>query len=100
RQGVGTGAVLGEEDLEQLLELEHRSCARLAEPGSEGAASVGRDGVDRAGAPAHPLSGGAGQVVGDQLLRLLVELALGPWPDAPERAVHLLRKLVGGPGLD
>ena len=38
--------------------------------------------------------------MGNQLLRLLVELALGPRPEPAERAVHLLGELVGRPGLD
>ena len=36
----------------------------------------------------------------DELLRFLVELALGPGPELPEGPAHLLGEFVGGPRLD
>ena len=38
--------------------------------------------------------------VGDELLGLLVDLALGPGPELTERPIHLLGELVGRPRLD
>src|SRR5207249_1145368 len=45
-QGVGPRAVVGEEHLEQLFELENRAFAWSAEPAAERAATGRGDGVD------------------------------------------------------
>ena len=45
-------------------------------------------------------STGAGQPMGDELFRLLVQFADRPGPDAAEGAVHLLGELVAAPRLD
>jgi methylase of polypeptide subunit release factors len=47
RQSVRLGAVLRERDLEQLLELEHRTLPWLAQPRGKGAAALGSDAVYR-----------------------------------------------------
>ena len=78
---VGLAAAVGEADLEQLLELEDRPVAGLLQPGGQRPSALGRDRVARAATPADRIVGRPGEPVGDELLRLLVQLALRPRPD-------------------
>src|SRR5581483_949224 len=100
RQRVGLGAVLGEEDLQDLFELEYWAGARFSEPARERPSAFGSDRVDGPRTSPDLFRRGPSQPLGDQLLRLLVELALRARPDPAERAVHLLGQLVGAPRLD
>ena len=93
-------AAVGEADLQQLLELEDRSIARLLQPRGERAPAVGGDRVAGAATPADGVVGRSGVPVGDELLRLLVQLALRTRPHPAHAAVDLLDELVGGPRLD
>ncbi len=71
------GAVLGEEHLDEGLELEHGHGVGLGQPLLEGLSAFGGDAVHGPGPPADPLTGHLGEALGDELFRLLVELALG-----------------------
>jgi uncharacterized protein YciI len=55
---VRLGPLVSEEQLEELLELEHRSFAGAAEPLPEGSSAGRRDRVDRAGTASGVLLGG------------------------------------------
>src|SRR5262249_6419936 len=89
--------LLGEEDLDQPLELDNRPVSRLAEPLSERLAPMVRDGIDGSRPPAGVLAVGGRQAVGVQLLRLLVDVALGAGPVVVDAPPHLLRELVRRP---
>ena len=74
--------------------------ARLLQPGGERPPALGGDGVAGAAAAADGVVGRSGVAVGDELLGLLVQLALGAGPHPAQAAVDLLHELVGGPRLD
>src|SRR5206468_4740685 len=90
-------ALLGEEHLDRAFELDDRRLTRLVEPSSQGLAAPVCDRVDGPGSPAGVFAGGGGESVGDELLRLLVDLALRSRPVVAGAALHLLRELVGRP---
>src|SRR5205823_5360392 len=92
------GDALGGEHANEGLELKCRGrLARLSDPGRERPTTFGSDRVDGArpfaGVPLRCPS----ETVRDQLLRFLIEIALGPWPEPVQAAFHLLGQLVGGP---
>lgn len=87
--------MLGEEDFDQLLELEDRAVTRGRQPCGQSASPLGGDGVDGPGPIPDFVGRGAGETVGDELLGLFVQLALGPRPELAQSAVHLLGELVG-----
>jgi ribosomal protein S18 acetylase RimI-like enzyme len=90
-------AVLGEEHLDDALELEKRRLRGLLEPAREGIAAAVGDSVDSAWAAAGVLAGGGRKAVCDELLGFLVDLALGARPVVAGAAFQLLGELVGGP---
>ena len=78
---------------------ERGALARFLQPGGERPPTLGGDGVAGAAASPYGVVGRFGVAVGDELLWLLVQLALGSGPQAPQAAVDLLHELVRGPGL-
>ena len=100
REQVGSGSVFSEEDLDQLLPFEDGRFPGGSQPGSERSSAFGSDRVDRPCPASDSVPGCAGEPVRDQVLGFLVYLAARAWPEAADRSFHLLRKLIGRPGLD
>jgi hypothetical protein len=97
---VGFGAAVGEVDLHELFELEHRPVSGLTQPGRQGPTTFRGDGVSGSRATPDRVVRRGRIAVGDELLRFLVQLALGSGPEPPQAAVDLLHQLVRGPRLD
>src|SRR5207247_11223989 len=88
-------ALLGEEHRDRAFELDDRRLTRLVEPSSQGLAAPVCDRVDGPGSPAGVFAGGGGESVGDELLRLLVDLALRSRPVVAGAVLHLVLVLAG-----
>src|SRR5512144_60466 len=99
-QRVRARAVLREEHLEQLLELQHRTLARMPQPAGERPPTLLGDRIHRPLATPDMLGRGPSESVCDEFLRLFVQLAGCPGPDPAERAVHLLGELLAAPLLE
>src|SRR5215211_4066222 len=97
RPQIGLGALFCEQHLDEALELDERGPAGLAQPARQGVAALVGDGVDGSRASSRALARRGRKTVGDELLRLLIDLALGTRPVVAGTAFHLLRELIGGP---
>ena len=91
---VGPAAVIGEHELDQPLELEHRPVAGLGKPGGQGSSAGGCDRVDGPPAPPDRLLARPGVAVLHELLGLFEQLALGARPHPADAEPHRLGQLV------